>query len=173
MSNITVYCARSMTGRVKEEVVAEARSDKDYLERAGFTVLCPVIAENVEPTKQVLLSSKKAMETYWPRDKQMIREAHILFDLTPERKSEGVAHEVGYARYALWKPVVRIYKEGKLPVKSSVAFFEDDYITDSLIDAIEYSLRVHGTFFKRLKWRLSMLNRCLLRWIGHQIGEFK
>lgn len=162
---ITVYNARSMTGRVKEEVVAEAKADKEFLEKAGFTVLCPVEKEEVPATKQVLLSSRKAMEEYWPKDKKMIEQCDVLFDLTPERKSEGVAHEIGYARYFLYRPVIRIYRGGKLPVPSSVAYFEDDYVTDSLIDAVEYTLRVHGTRWKRIKWRLALYNRCLPKMI--------
>ncbi len=170
---IKIYAARSMTGRIKEEVVTEATADKEMLEKAGFTVLCPVIAENVPSTKEVLRSSKQAMDKYWPRDKQMIREANVVFDMSPGTNSEGVKHELGYARYALWKPVVRVFPTGKLPIKSSVAFYEDDFICDSILEAIEYSLRVHGTFWKRTKWRLQMLNKSLLKWIGYQIGEFK
>lgn len=170
---VTVYNARSMTGRVKEDVVAEAKADKEFLEKAGFTVLCPVEKEEVPATKQILLSSKKAMEDYWPKDKQMIEACDVLFDLTPERKSEGVAHEIGYARYFLYRPVVRIYREGKLPVPSSVAYFEDDYITDSLVDAIEYTLRVHGTRWKRLKWRLNLYNRCLPKMMRTWFASWK
>lgn len=171
--NIKIYAARSMTGRVKEEVVAEATADKQYFESAGFTVLCPVIAENVPSTKEVIRSSKKAMDAFWPRDKEMIREAHVVIDMTPSLKSEGVSHEVGYSRYCLWKPVVRLYEKGNLPIKSSVAWYEDDVIVDSKEEVVEYLLRVHGTFWKRTTWRLSMLNRSLIKWIGHQIREFK
>jgi len=170
---IKIYAARGMTGRVKEEVVNEAKQDKEFLEKAGLTVLCPVAKEGVEATKQILLSSSKAMKSYWPEDKRMIREAHVLFDHSPHMNSEGVKHELGYGRYALWKPVVRIYPSGKLPPKSSVAYFEDDYICDSLEEAIEYVYRVHGTFRKRLKWRLKMLNRCIPKWLLFQLGEFK
>lgn len=170
---IKIYAARSMTGRVKEHVVAEAKQDKEFLERAGFQVLCPVSAEGVQPTKQVLLSSKKAMDSFWPRDKQMIRESHVVFDMTPSFNSEGVKHELGYARYALWKPVVRIFPIGKLPPRSSVAFYEDDCLCDSLLEAVEYVYRVHGTKLKRFNWRIKMLNRCLLKWLWYQIGEFK
>lgn len=162
-----------MTGRIKEEVVAEAVREKKWLEDAGFEVLCPVVVENVEPTKQTLLSSKKAMTVFWPRDKAMIREANLVFDMTPGMKSEGVAHEIGYSRYALWKPVVRVYPTGKLPPRSSVAYFEDDVVCDSLEEAIEYAYRVHGTFLKRLKWRLDMLNRSFPKWVIHQLQEFK
>ncbi len=93
--------------------------------------------------------------------------------MTPGLKSEGVSHEIGYARYTLWKPVIRVYEEGKLPIKSSVAWFEDDCIVDDKRLVIEYILRIHGTWFKRAKWRLKLLNRSLLKWIFYQIREFK
>src|SRR6266850_4363718 len=153
---IKLYLARSMTGRIKEDVVAEASKDKEFLEKAGFAVLCPVEKEGVPATKQILLSSKKAMDAYWPKDKEMIREAHVLVDMSPHMNSEGVKHELGYGRYNLWKPVVRVFPTGKLPPQSSVAWFEDDYVCDSMIWAIEYILRVHGTMFKRIIWRLKM-----------------
>ena len=170
---IKIYTARAMTGRIKEEVVKEALQTKEWLEKAGFVVLDPVSAEGVQPTQQRLLSSKKQMDSFWPRDKEMIREANIIFDMTPGLKSEGVAHELGYARYCLWKPVVRIYPTGQFPPKSSVAYYEDDSVVDSLEFAIEYVLRVHGTFWKRLQWRLRMLNRCLFKWTIYQLHEFK
>lgn len=170
---IKLYLARSMTGRIKEDVVAEAKRDAEFLSKAGFAVLCPVIAENVKPTKEHLLSSRKAMESYWPRDKEMIREAHVVLDMTPHLNSEGVKHELGYARYALWKPVVRVFPTGKLPVASSVAYFEDDSIVDSLPEAVEYIYRVHGSWFNRFTWRIRMLNRSLGKWLLYQAGEFK
>ena len=58
----------------------------------------------------------------------MIRDAHVVFDLSGGAKSEGCAHEVGYARYFLYKPVVRLYPF----LGSSVARLEDDYIVASL-----------------------------------------
>lgn len=173
MSKLKLYLCRGMTGRIKEEIVKEATEDKQWLEKAGFEVLCPVVSENVQPTQEVLRSSKKAMDVFWKRDKAMIREAHVIFDMSPHLNSEGVKHELGYARYCLWKPIVRVFPLGKLPLPSSVARYEDDNICDSLEEAIEYTLRVHGTLFKRLKWRLTMLNRCLPKWILFQIQEFK
>lgn len=170
---VQLYLARGMTGRVKEDVVQEAYFDKEFFEKAGFKVLCPVMEEGVEPTKQTIRSSKQQMDIYWFRDKQMIRDSHVVLDMTPHLKSEGVAHELGYARYNLWKPVVRVFPSGKLPIKGSVCRYEDDFICDSLVEAVEYTYRVHGTLFKRLKWRLSMLNRCLVKWLWYQICEFK
>ena len=170
---IKVYLARSMTGRVKEDVVKEAKLDKEFLEKAGFEVLCPVEKEGVEATKQVLRSSKKAMDEYWPKDKQMIREAHLVFDMSPTMNSEGVKHELGYARYFLYRPIVRVFPSGKLPINSSVAYFEDDFICDSLLEAVEYTLRVHGSKLKRFKWRLSLYNRCILKMIVYWFQSWK
>lgn len=170
---VRVYNARSMTGRVKKDIVKEAKADRRLMELAGITVLCPVEKEKVPNTKNVLYGSKKAMMSYWPQDKAMIEAAHVLFDLTPERKSEGVAHEIGYARYFLYKPVVRVYREGKLPVPSSVAYFEDDYITDSLEDAIQYVVREHGTLPKRLKWRLKLYVRCFPKMVRTWFTSWK
>ncbi len=169
---VRVYAARSMTGRVKADVVADAKQDKQFLERAGFEVLCPVSKEGVKASKQVLLASRAQMEAFWPADKALIRQAHVVLDMSPLHNSEGVKHELGYARYCLFKPVIRVFPEGKLPAPSSVAFFEDDYICDSLLEAVEYIHRVHGNRFKRLKWRLGMLNKSLPKWIWNQLKQF-
>jgi len=169
---IRVYTARGMTNRVKKDVVAEALRDKEQLEQAGFTVLCPVVSEHVQPTDEVLCSSRIAMDVYWPRDKKMIREAHLVFDMTPHLNSEGSKHEIGYARYHLWKAVVRVFPKGQLPIKSSVAYFEDDFICDSLAEAIKYAHRVHGTPFKRLNWRVKLFVRCLPKALKYHFQEW-
>lgn len=170
---LRVYAARGMSHRVKEEVVNEAAADRAVFAGYGIVVLDPVAAENVEPTKEILRSSKKAMDTYWARDKQMIREANVVFDLTPHLNSEGVKHEIGYARYGLWKPVIRVFPKGQLPFQSSVARYEDDAIFDDLHDAIKYALENYGTWKKRIVWRFKLMNRCLLKWVMYQIGEWK
>lgn len=170
---VKLYLARGMTGLVASEVVAQAENDKTFFEAAGFEVLCPVSAEKVRPTSSAIQSTKAQMDEYWYRDKEMIREADIVVDMTPERKSEGVAHEIGYARYFLWRPVVRLYKEGGLPSRASVAYFEDDCLVDSREFAVEYIYRVHGTLIKRLKWRFNLYRRCLLKAIKYQIQGWK
>lgn len=173
MNKIRIYPARAMTGRIKEEVVKEAKKDKEFFEAAGFDVLCPVISEGVEPTKQILRSSKKAMDTYWARDKQMIREAHILFNMSPDQPSLGVIREHGYARYNLWKKVISVFPPGKLPAKAAICHYEDDYVTDNIMDAVCEAYRTHGTLWKRIKWRIRMLNRSVPKWLLYQLLEFK
>lgn len=170
---VKIYVARAMTGRIKEEVVREAKADKDFLERAGFMVLDPVTTEGVKPTKETLRSSKKAMDGYWPRDKQMIRQAHVLLNMSPHLPSLGVIREHGLARYCLWKKVISVFPAGELPPEAAVCHYEDDYVTDDLRDAVMEIYRTHGTLWKRIKWRLNMLNRSLVKWVWYQILEWK
>lgn len=170
---IKCYVARAMTGRIKEEVVQEARADKELLEKAGFIVLCPVIAENVPATKEVIRSSKKAMDVYWTRDKEMIREAHVVFNMSPHLPSLGVIREHGYARYHLWKKTISVFPEGKLPMKAAICHYEDDFVTDNLVLAIGEALRTHGTLWNRIKWRLSLYKRCWLKAIMYRLAEWK
>jgi len=169
--SIRVYAARGMTGRVKEDVVTEANADRLLLESAGITVLCPVHEEGVRATKKQLFSTKKHMDKYWPRDKEMIRDAHLLLNMSPHLPSMGVIREFGYARYSLWKKVITVFPEGQLPDESSICYYEDDYVTDSLIDAVMEIYRTHGTIWKRLKWKLGIINKSALKWMWYQIKE--
>lgn len=166
------YVARAMTGRIKEEVVAEARADKAFLELCGFEVLCPVVGEAVKPTKTKLKSTKKQMDIYWKRDKQMIREAHVVFNMSPHLPSLGVIREHGYARYHLWKKVISIFPKGKLPSKGAVPFYEDDFVTDNFYAGIREARRTHGTYWNRLKWRFGIYNRAWLRAKGYRLLEW-
>jgi hypothetical protein len=169
---IKIYPCRGMTGRIKEDVVKEARRDKEFMEKAGIEVLCPVLKEKVAATKAILSSDLKHMLIYWPQDKKMIREAHVVFDMTPQLNSEGVKHEIGYARYHLWKKVIRIYPAGQIPPSSSIAAMEDDYLTDNLIDAIGEAYRTHGSWLKRAIWRLKIYKRSWLKAKWYRMLEF-
>ncbi len=162
---IKIYTAQAMTGEIKSDVVAKDIRDREFLEKAGFKVLSPVFEENVKPTSSIQVQTKEEMDYFWFRDKQMIREAHVLFDMSPHKNSEGCKHELGYGRYFLFKPVVRVFPEGKLPLSSSVAYFEDDIVVDSLLEAVEWVCRVYGTPLKRLKWKLNLFNRCFINYL--------
>ena len=162
-----------MTGRIKEEVVKEAIADKQLLESAGFEVLDPVTAEQIKPTKDTLNASKELMNVYWPRDKQMIRDANIVFIMSPHVGSLGCIREYGYARYHLWKKVITVFPKDRLPSEGAVCYFEDDYVTDSLLDAIGEAYRTHGTLWKRLKWRASLYYRCWFKAIYNRLKEWK
>ncbi len=169
-----IYLARAMSGRIMADVVREAANDRMFLSGfVGWDCLDPVEEEGVKPENRKLQASYEDMVGFWRRDKQLIREANVIFDMTPSMKSEGVAHELAYARYCLWKPVVRVYTSGVLPPKGSVAYFEDDVIVGSLLEACAMTDNLWGTRAKRIRWRLSLLRRCLWKFIRYQIGEFK
>jgi nucleoside 2-deoxyribosyltransferase len=171
MKMIKVYTAKSMTGRPAEELVIESATVKRILNARGIVVLDPVAAENVKKEHGILKNTGDKLKGYWKRDKQMIRDAHVILDITGPAKSEGTAHEIGYARYALWKPVVRIFPTDY--PKISVAKYEDDVIVDNVDEAAEIIVAMWGTLPKRIFWRVSMLLRCLPKWLLFQIQEFK
>lgn len=170
--SIKVYIAHAMTGRPGTEVVKESEEALKILGQFGITVLDPVTAEKVKPTKKEINTDYNTLDGYWRRDKEMIREAHVLIDITPERKSEGVAHEIGYARYHLWKPVIRVYQKGQVPSNLSVAYFEDDFIVDDLAVAGRYIERMYGNWFKRFMWRVQLYRRSWPKAFLHRLGEW-
>lgn len=169
---VKIYLCRSMSHRIKEDVVKEAAQDADWFRSAGLEVLDPVEKEQVKPTKERLLSSRKAMQSYWPADKEMIRQAHVILDMTPHLKSFGTEKEVGYARYHLWKKVIRVFPKGELPAPSCVAYLEDDDVVDSREAALESILKTHGSWKKRFQWRFSIYKRCWLRAKWYRIKEW-
>jgi hypothetical protein len=170
---VKIYCAAKMTGRDKKEMVEMAVKNKKLFESLGITVLDPILEEHVKPVKGVLIDTPMSLlRDYWSRDKQMIREAHVVVDTTPEQKSEGSAHEIGYARYHLWKPVVRLYQGENKPL-SAIVFFEDDLIVHSVEEAAIQIQKYWGTWAKRAMWRISLYNRCLIKAIWYKLLEWK
>lgn len=170
---VKAYTAGAMTGLTGRELVERSRVVAKILRAHSIEPLDPVTAEGVKATDKFTASTYAQMVRFWKRDKEMIREAHVVIDLTPERKSEGVSHELGYARYFLWRPVVRVYSNGGRPPISSVAFFEDDVIADSLEEAAVKINQNWGTWYKRFKWRVGLYNRCLLKTLWYHVQGLK
>ncbi|MGD9724849.1 MAG: hypothetical protein AB7V39_00375, partial [Nitrospiraceae bacterium] len=166
-----IYLARKMTGLTAKELVEESVQAARTAEELypGVKLLDPVKADNHKAMDSVVAAKEEMLRGFWRRDKEMIRVAHVLIDMTGPAKSEGVAHEIGYARYCLWKPVIRIWPG--LP--ASVARIEDDIIVEHFVAALDVAEQLWGTRTKRIIWRLKMLNRCLPKWIMQQLGEFK
>jgi hypothetical protein len=167
------YVARAMTGLVAADVVAQARLDKCFIESKGFKVLCPVSEEGVISAIHKIQATKDQMDTYWRRDKQMIEESDVLFNMSPHMASLGVIREHGYARFFLYRKVISVFPKGLLPKEGAVCYYEDDFVTDSLEDAAHEALRTHGTLFKRLKWRLCLYVRCIPKMIRCFFGGWK
>ena len=170
--SVTIYTAAKMTGRDQKEMVETAKHNKKVFESAGIVVLDPILEEHVKAENKPLVDKPLSLlKDYWKRDKQMIRQAHVVVDTTPDMKSEGSAHEIGYARYNLWKPVVRMYGQEAKPL-SAIVYFEDDLIVHSPEEAAIQIQKYWGTWARRFVWRFSLFNRCFLRWCWYQIKEW-
>jgi len=169
MSDVIIYTAKAMTGIDGHTLIREAYYNKGFFEARGITVLDPVLVEDVQPSHEPLNNNLDQLREYWRRDKEMIRRAHVLLDVTGKSSSEGKAHEIGYARYCLWKPVVRICPK----LGPSIAVFEDDVVVEDLNEAADVILKHWGTIEKRYKWRTAMLDRCYSKWQRHQMEEWK
>jgi len=153
---VRAYTATSMTGRTGNDLLLQSLRVEAILSLHGIEPLDPVAAEGVAPGRTPLGSTMSDLAGHWRRDKDMIKRAHVLIDLTPLAKSEGVAHEIGLARYCYWIPVIRIYE----PNGASVAHFEDDLIVPTLEDAAREIVARWGTWPKRFMWRLRLYARC-------------
>lgn len=167
------YIGHGMTGRSGEELINESLYVLEVCKKYGIEPLDPVMVEGVKKVDPRVQASNEMLPLHWKRDKEMIREAHVFIDITANRKSEGVAHEIGYARYSLWKPVIRVSLDYARNQNISVANLEDDLIVASIEQAAYFAQLRWGTFGKRFRWRIKMFARCLPRWICYQLQEFK
>lgn len=162
---ISVYVAHAMTGKMQDELVKEAEFTTRMLTNYGFEVLDPIVAEGVksvhEPLTQV---SQEELAKHWKRDKEMIREADIVLDFHGMNKSDGVSKELGYARFCLWKPVVRVFPNMGI----NISRIEDDIIVDHLIDAVHLINEKFGDYEKLRMWRQALWDRCFDSWLAEQ-----
>lgn len=162
------YIAHAMTGRSGADMLHESFEARRILAYYGISTLDPVLDEGITKDVKVLTTTVENATKFWKRDKAMIREAHVVIDLTPHIKSEGVSHEIGYGRYFLWKPVARV---GTFP-PASIAVFEDDVIGANLFEVGEQLEKRFGTRSKRLRWRLTLYLRCWLRACWYKLSEW-
>lgn len=167
------YICHGMTGRSGEELLKESMEIAQACRRYGIVPLDPVIAEGVQFNKSSVGASEDSLKIHWKRDKEMVKEAHVLIDATANRKSEGSQHETGLSRYFLWKPTIRVSHAYARNQSVSVANLEDDLVVANFEQAAYFAQLRWGSKRKRIIWRLKLLNRCLLGFIWDQIGEFK
>lgn len=168
-----VYIAHGMTGRTGAELISESLHVIQVCRKYGIDPLDPVMAEGVKKVDPRVQAGNEILPLHWKRDKEMIREAHVFIDITANRKSEGVAHELGYARYSLWKPCIRVSLDYARSPNISVANLEDDLIVANIEQAAYFAQLRWGSARKRILWRIKMLCRCLPKWIMYQLQEFK
>ncbi|MEE9214894.1 MAG: hypothetical protein V3U54_08890 [Thermodesulfobacteriota bacterium] len=168
-----IYLAHAMTGRKWEDVQEESKESTRILNSYGIDVFDPIYIEEVITGAKDKIGNEADDNGLrsWRGDKKAIRDVHVMLDITPEMRSEGVLRELGYSRFLLWKPTVRVYKPGSKP--HMITIFEDDVVAYSLEQAALIINERWGTWFKRFVWRIKMLARCLPKFIWHQIKEFK
>lgn len=164
---IKSYTCQSMTGRYCDEMIVEARMLERVLGNHGIEILNPVLAElDFIPNEHVTLPNvpPDILEKFWYMDKQMIRDADILIDYKTHNKSDGSINEVGYNRFCLWKPTIRVWEgPGAL-----ISRMEHDIIMPSLIEAMELIKDRFGDYEKLKAWRIEMLARSYPKWAEHQ-----
>lgn len=162
---IRIYVAHAMTGKMKDELVAEARITTQALEAAGYEVLDPITEEHIDNVHEPLVQlSAEQLERYWRRDKEMIKEADLVLDYKACNRSDGVAKELGYARFCLWKPVVRVFPGMGI----NISRIEDDIIVDTLEDAIQMIGIKFPNYEAFREWRQEMWDRCFFKWVAEQ-----
>lgn len=146
-----------MTGHDAAEIVAVQRRAAVALRKRGIEPLDPAKKEGVKPGDGMIHAEADSLRQFWRDDKDLIRRAHVVLDLSGPSKSEGVAHEIGFARYFLFHPVVRVWPG----LGASIARLDDDVIVENVDEAAAVIRAKWGTPRKRVIWRLRLLVRCL------------
>jgi len=165
MNPIKIYTCQRMNGRFMDEMRSEADMLVRTLGNYGFIALNPVIEEQVPYIHDLLaVGNPETLHKYWRRDKGMIREADILLDYNTEGKSDGTNNEVAYARYCLWKPVVRVWSGPG----GAISRIEDDIVVPSLYDALRFIKQQWGTYEQLGAWREAMWRGSFNRWMDRQ-----
>lgn len=163
---IKAYIARKMTGLKGKDLVKDALEVKAVLAQYGIEAIDPVLEEKVSNGPGVINTPRETLSRFWARDKEIIKwEADILIDRNPDLWSAGREREAGVARHFVWMPVVRIWPNYTV----NVGEFEDDAIVPSIHAAGIVIREQWGTRWKRLIWRLNMLNRCFLEFVLLQL----
>jgi len=168
---VSIYLACAMTGRTGKELWDELRMLRPIYEQHGIKVISPIEGEGIPYSDAPLpdRTDKDGTHIWKDKDKFKIREANVFVYPGLRRTSQGVMKEYMYARGVLWRPSVGVYKP---PLKAGfITRAEDDVVCASHQEAALTIATRWGSKRKRLKWRLAMLNRSILKWLGYQLKE--
>lgn len=137
------------------------------LNNYGIRILNPVLSElDIIPNEHIVLPhcSPEVLEKVWRADKQMIKEADIVIDYKTQNRSDGSNNEVGYNRFCLWKPTIRVWEgPGAL-----ISRMEHEFVVPTLMDAIGVIQEKFDTYEKLGAWREAMLRRSFPKWLDYQ-----
>jgi len=155
MPDVICYLACRMTGRSKATMVKEAKEAVEILSTYGIKCISPVLEENIDPEHEILEDlTEFELAREWKKDKDFVKKCHVVLDLSAASplRSEGATHEYLYARYALFKPVVRLFPKG---LGISIARLENGYIVQTLDEAGIAIVNKWGTRAQRILWRIQ------------------
>lgn len=154
-----------MTGRYCDEMLREAEMLQRVLTNYNIRILNPVLEEGIPDVHELLDNVHPGkLSEFWRRDKEMIRESDVVIDYLTMNKSDGSNKEVGYNRFCLWKPTIRVWDgAGGL-----ISRLEDDVVVPNLLDAVTLIQEKWGTYEKLGQWRAEMLQRCYPKWVEYQ-----
>lgn len=167
---VSVYLACYITGRPGREVLDEAHRLKLLYERHDITVISPTDGEDI-PNDDTICGDRTdaESETIWKKkDKAKIKQANVFVYPGGKRSSQGIMDEYRLARGTLWKPTVGIFREVRA---GFITRRETDYVATSHEEAALVIRARWGTRWKRLKWRLGVLNRSIPNLLWFQIKE--
>lgn len=145
---LKAYLAQAMTGRTWREVVDEAIEAVRHLERMGLNVYSPVLKEWDGKSEGVIQASVANLKKHWKKDKANLEKCHLLVDIDPEKKSEGVAREIALMTYVYKRPVIRVYRKTRAPI-TGVHMLEGDVVANGYCDNrlwLNAGWRKHVTF---------------------------
>ena len=163
MPDVLVYLACRMSGRSKIAMVKEAKEAVAILSKYGIKCISPVLEEKVENTTGVLdVISEEELAREWKKDKEYVKQCHVVFDLSAASpiRSEGATTEYLYARFALFKPIIRLFPKGLGP---SITKFENAVIVQTLDEAAVEIVTRWGSRTQRIQWRIQ--ERIFWKWL--------
>jgi len=168
MSKLRAYISSSMTGRSGTDLVKQAALIQNLGRHYGVEILDPIVEEGVEESHVLLANNLDTLRKFFSRDKEMIRKAHILIDITADRKSFGTEYEIGYARYHLHRPCIRVHPN----LAHSVAVIESDVICRDVETAFRTAVMLFGSPFQRLLWAIHIAKHSWWRLILVRLSIF-
>ena len=147
---IKVYLAIKMTGREARVLDEDVWKGVKAFSRYKIIVLSPWYHEfwNYSP-EDIIRAKPEDRARFWNKDKELIRESHVIVDMSGNLFSRGACLETGMMRYGLMRPTVWVDNI------QSVRNDEGDIVVSSLEEAAKQVSERWGTWGKRAKWRLK------------------
>ena len=166
--HVSIYLADKMTGWTGYRIWKNYRQRKRVYRRRGIYVTSPLPGEGVRPIKRKLgdrpgISGVKI----WEKDKRHIKDSNVFVFPLIGMTSQGCINELVKARGAHWTPTVFIHPKAGFITKE-----QNDIIVPDDKAAAKYIVKKFGSRWKRAKWRFSMLNQSLPKWMWQQLREF-